>query len=137
MPNGIDLLVADHELVNQLFQEFEADPNGVAVGRIADALKAHDEAEQAALYPMLARGAGDRLVARALSEHSAVKRQLDLVLGLEGPPLADAVRALRALVTAHVEYEEGTLFPELTRSASPAELEALGARLLQAKQRGG
>src|SRR6476646_9866287 len=103
MPSGIDLLIAEHELVTQLFDEFEAGPNGAAIGRIADALKAHDEAEQAALYPMLASCADDRLVVRAQAEHSAVKRQLDLVLGLEGPPLVDAARVLRALVAAHVE----------------------------------
>jgi hypothetical protein len=77
------------------------------------------------------------LIARCEAAHSAVKRQIDLVVGLEGAPLVDAVAALRALVAAHVAEEENDLLPALADSATPEQLDALGARILQAKQRGG
>jgi hemerythrin superfamily protein len=138
MPNGIDLLVAEHEAVNELFGEIDATGGGPAVGRIVDALTAHDEAEHTALYPMCAELLGDdELVGRCKQAHSEVKRQIDLVNGLEGAPLVEAVTALQELVAAHVQDEETELFPRLADIASAAQLEALGARLLQAKQRVG
>ena len=79
----------------------------------------------------------DELVGRCKQAHSEVKRQIDLVNGLEGAPLVEAVTALQELVAAHVQDEETELFPRLADIASAAQLEALGARLLQAKQRVG
>lgn len=138
MPNGIDLILADHEVVNTLFTEFSAAPNGPAVGQIVDMLKAHDEAEQAALYPIALAVLGDTdLITRSELAHSAVKRQIDLLSGLEGAPLIAAVDGLRALVQEHVNDEETNLLPALNEAATPDQLEELAARILQAKQRGG
>ncbi len=44
---------------------------------------------------------------------------------------------LRLLVQDHVKDEEQELLPALSDTATPAQLDGLGARLLQAKQRGG
>ena len=138
MATGIDLILADHQAVNALFDQFEADPSGATVGLIVAALKAHDEAEQAALYPLAGAVLGDlSLVERSEAAHSAVKKQFDALATLEGPPLVDAVGVLRQLVTKHVKDEETNLLPKLADRATPEQLDALGARLLQAKQRGG
>ena len=138
MPNGIDLILADHEEVNELFAEFEANPNGATVGRIMAALTAHDEAEQHALYPMAGMLLDDpTLIERSTAAHSFVKKQFDLIKFLEGAPLMAAVEGLRQMVTEHVEDEEKNLLPALAEVASPQQLEALGARILQAKLRGG
>jgi hypothetical protein len=56
---------------------------------------------------------------------------------LEGPSLVVACKVLQELVTEHVEDEEANLLPALAEAATPQQLEALGARILQAKQRGG
>jgi len=138
MPNGIDLLRADHELVDALFTEFAATGQGATVGLIVDALIAHDTAEHVALYPLAQRLLGDvEMLTRAGQAHSAVKRQIDLVNGLEGPPLVAAVERLRELVDAHVRDEEDVLLPALSEAADADQLDALGSRLLQAKQPGG
>jgi hemerythrin superfamily protein len=138
MPNGIDLIRADHELVDQLFAEFSATGQGSPVGQIVDALKAHDEAEHFALYALTRELLGDvDVIKRADAAHSAVKRQIDLVCGLEGPPLEAAVEKLRILVQAHVADEEKNLLPALGEAATPEQLDALGARIMQVKQRGG
>ena len=138
MPNGIDLIRADHEMVNQLFAEFAATGQGGPVGQIVDALKAHDEAEHFALYALTRELLGDvDVLKRAEIAHSAVKRQIDLVCGLEGRPLAAAVEELRNLVQAHVADEEKNLLPALGDAATPEQLDALGARIMQVKQRGG
>lgn len=138
MPSGIDLILADHQMVNELFEEFRAKQDGATVGLIIAALKAHDEAEQAALYPFAALLLGDAaLIERSATAHSMVKKQFDAISSLEGPPLVVAVGVLEQLVTEHVADEEANLLPQLAEQATPLQLEALGARLLQAKQRGG
>ena len=136
MPNGIDLLVADHEVVKQRFADFEKTHNGAIIASLIDAVKGHDEAEHAALYPMCEQVLDDvALVARCEAAHSEIKRGIDVVLGLEGPALIAAARDLRLLIELHADEEENVLFPALTKAASPAQLEVLGARLLQAKHR--
>lgn len=138
MPDAIDLIIAEHELVNALFDEFAASGHGSPVGQIVDALTAHDEVEQFALYPLAVLVLGDEeLLARSQQAHSLVKRQIDYVLSLEGPPLVDAVAGLRALVEEHVADEERNLLPALREAATPEQLEALAARMLQIKQRVG
>jgi len=138
MPAGIDLILADHEMVNALFDEFATKQDGATVGLIIAALTAHDEAEQAALYPFAGLVLGDPgLVERSANAHSLVKKQFDAIAALEGPPLTAAVEVLRELVAEHVADEETNLLPALAERATPLQLDALGARLLQAKQRGG
>jgi hemerythrin superfamily protein len=138
MPTGIDLILADHEMVNALFDEFDTKQDGATVGLIVAALRAHDEAEQAALYPFAGWLLGDAgLVERSAAAHSMVKKQFDAMAALEGAPLVAAVGVLRQLVTEHVQDEETNLLPALAEQATPQQLDALGARLLQAKQRGG
>jgi hemerythrin superfamily protein len=138
MASGIDLILADHQMVNALFEQFDAKQDGATVGLIIAALKAHDEAEQAALYPFAGAILGDaKLVERSEAAHSMVKKQFDVIAALEGPPLVAAVGVLQQLVTQHVADEERNLLPALAEQATPQQLDALGARLLQAKQRGG
>ena len=138
MPNGIDLILADHQAVNELFTQFDADQSGGTLGLIIAALKAHDDAEQAALYPMLGTLLGDMtLIERAEAAHSMVKKQIDNMKYLEGPPLTAAAQVLRQLVSDHVNDEETNLLPALAQVATPQQLDALGARFFQGKQRSG
>jgi hemerythrin superfamily protein len=136
--NGIDLILADHERVNDLFDRFEATGDASLIGQIVDALTAHDDAEQAALYPLVGVVLGDeKLIARAAQAHSQVKKLIEHLWALEGAPLVDAVAALQAAVTDHVADEERNLLPKLAKKATPEQLDGLGARIEQAKQRVG
>lgn len=138
MPNGIDLILADHRMVDELFAEFDAKQDGVTIGLVIAALKAHDEAEQAALYPFAGELLDDlALIGRLEAAHSMVKKQFDLMAALEGDPLVAAFMELRQLVEQHVADEEEQLLPALSERATAQQLDALGARILQAKQRGG
>jgi hemerythrin superfamily protein len=138
MPNGIDLILADHRMVDELFTEFDAKQDGASIGLVIAALKAHDDAEQAALYPLAGELLGDAaLIGRFEAAHSTVKKQFDLIATLEGPPLVAAVKELQRMVAEHVADEEKNLLPKLSDQATAQQLEALGARILQAKQRGG
>jgi hemerythrin superfamily protein len=138
MPSGTDLIRQDHERVDALFEAFDASGDGAFVGQIIDALTAHDEAEHAALYPLVeALLDHPDLTARSEVAHMLVKRQIDVVKHLEGRPLVDAVQVLRALVAEHVADEEENILPAVEAAASVAELEGLASRIEQNKQRVG
>jgi len=138
MPNGIDLIVADHRSVDALFARFDDSADATIIGQVVCELKAHDDAEQAVLYPTVGKILGDAdMIRRSSVAHSAVKNQIDLLTTLEGPPLVDAFKALRAIVQKHVADEEKNILPALGNAATPQQLEELGARILQVKQRVG
>jgi hemerythrin superfamily protein len=138
MPDGIDLLLADHAYVDELFAAFGQTGDATVIGQIVDALGDHDDAEHAALYPLAGNVLGDRALIEAMNAaHAAVKTQIEYLRALEGPPLIDAVNGLQKLVKQHVADEEKRLFPALRRQASDAQLSILGARILSCKQRVG
>jgi hemerythrin superfamily protein len=138
MPNGIDLILADHERVDTLFTQFNTTGDGVWVGQILDALTAHDSAEHAALYPfaevVLKNPA---LIKRVNLAHSQVNALMEHVRGQEGTALIEAMGQLQIAVTNHVGDEETHLLPALLKKSTSAQLEALGARIEQNKQRVG
>jgi hemerythrin superfamily protein len=138
MPIGTDLIRADHERVDELFAAFVETRDTGLVGQILDALTAHDQAESAALYPLALAVLGDvdQLASYELA-HMLVKRQMDLLRSLEGPPLHDGVLELQRLVAVHVEEEERDLLPALEAAATPGQLQGLAARIEQNKQRVG
>jgi hemerythrin superfamily protein len=138
MPNGIDLIIADHERVDALFTAFAETGEPTLVGRIVDALSVHDQAEHSALYPLAGHVLGDTdLIERSAAAHSGVKKLIDRLQHLEGAPLLQAVADLAEVVRVHVRDEEQHLLPALSRACSPAQLDGLGARLQQTKQRVG
>jgi hypothetical protein len=138
VPNGIDLILADHQLVSAAFDAFETSLDAGLVGQIIDQLAAHDDAEHAALYPLAALLLDDTaLLDASLEAHAAVKRQIDHLRSQEGPPFVEAVATLRSLVDAHVADEEEQLLPALRAAATDRQLDELGGRILQAKQRVG
>jgi len=135
MITGIDLILADHRRVDELFGRLGGHDDGPVIGMIMDALTAHDQAEQAALYPLTVKLLDPELVERCELAHSRVKKLMDDIRQLEGPALRAAVEVLRELVTEHVQDEEANLLPALGDAASPAELDGLAVRLEQSKQR--
>ena len=138
MTGGIDLVLLEHRRVEELFAAFREAPNGVAAGCIFDALAAHDDAEQAALYPLLqALAVEPDAVARSLAAHSLVKRLIDHAKAQEGPPLVDAMAALEDAVAGHVGDEEQNLLPVLRAAATEPQLQGLAARWQQVQQRVG
>ena len=133
-----DLVLADHRRVEELFATFQSEPDGIVAGQIIDCLTVHDQAEHGALYPIAAELLEDiGLVERALVAHSAVKRQIELIRNLEGPPLVAAMTELQALVEEHVAEEEQQLIPAMSERCSQAQAELLAGRFEQAKQRVG
>jgi hemerythrin superfamily protein len=138
MPNGIDLVLADHRKVEALFAQFKETAFGSYAGMIFDALAAHDDAENGALYPLALGLLGDAdLLDRAETAHSTVKKIIDQAKFLEGVPLLAAMAMLEDAVATHVKDEETNLLPKLRAAATTAQLEGLAARWEQIKQRVG
>ena len=136
--NGIDLILADHRRVEGLFAGFDDSGDATVVGQIVDALTAHDDAEQAALYPLAGELLGDAARLDQFSyAHSLVKKLIDRLRTLEGPLLVDAIAKLEAAVQEHVAEEERDLLPALADAATAEQLDGLAARIEQVKQRAG
>jgi len=138
MTNGIDLVLLEHRRVEELFAAFRDAPNGPAAGSIFDALAAHDDGEQAALYPLLqVLVPAPDVLARSLAAHSLVKRLIEHARAQEGPPLVAAMADLEQAVTSHVRDEEQNLLPALQAAATEQQLQGLAARWQQVQQRVG
>ena len=136
MPNGIDLILADHSWSTTCSPR-STPRDGAIIGLVDRALTAHDEAEQAALYPLAGQLLGDADMIERSAPRTRMSRSRSTSSALEGPPLIAAFEQLRRLVTEHVADEEKNLLPALAEAATPQQLEGLGARIMQAKQRGG
>ena len=120
--DAIDMLVADHKRVANLFAEFqrltdEGRDSGKAsvVAEICRALTIHTRLEEELFYPAARAATGDDdQMDEALVEHAGAK---DLIAQLEaaapGDDLYDAkVTVLKEQIDHHVEEEEGSMFPK-------------------------
>ncbi len=136
MPNGIDLVRAEHERVRDLFLQFNATLDSALVGQTIGALRAREDAEHVALYALAARLVDDpALMDRLAVAYSAVKKQIDVVSGLRGTPQVDAFQTLQAFVGDYAKVEETKLLPRLAQHATPEQLDGLAAQIVQVKQR--
>jgi hypothetical protein len=135
--NGIELIERDHRVVSDLFMRFDDAPDAAIVGLIVEALTLHDQAEHAALYPLIDVIVDPETSESAEHAHTLIKRQIGVVVDLEGDALVAAMAELRVLVEAHVAEEETVVLPALAAAATPQMLDGLAARFLQAKQRVG
>lgn len=77
-----------------------------------DELEAHFAAEERDLLPALAGSANAALAERTLDEHRQMRHVATRIAAGEVPALADFGKLLRA----HVQFEEGELFPAVERA---------------------
>lgn len=134
MPNGVDLILADHQAVRGLFAQFDETGNASSMREAFRALTAHDDAEHAALYPMAWTILGDPILnQRCQVAHSRMRTKIEAMLLLQGERLIDEFRVLRDLVTEHFDDEERNMLAALSERASPQQLDVLGARILRAR----
>ena len=139
MPNGIDLILADHELVDGLFARFAKTGDGTVIGQIVGHLAAHDEAEHSALYPLVGELLGDApAIERAAAAHSAIKQQIDRPQAPRGAAAHGrrrrTARARRRPTSRRRRSACSRVSPRRPRRQ---QLEWLGAHIEQTKQRVG
>lgn len=137
------MLRADHRTVERLFAQFEQlGPRAHraqedVVKTLIRELSIHASIEETVFYPAVRETLEDGdLVLEALEEHHLVKLTLAELDGM--PPSAERyaakVTVLIENVRHHVEEEEQELFPKVRDAMTRAQLDVLGAALLQAKR---
>jgi hemerythrin superfamily protein len=144
-PDALDVLIDDHESVNDLFDEFESlgkrahAAREQLVGRIVEELSVHASIEETVFYPAVRERLGDgdeSMVLEALEEHHLVKLSLNELQSMSSDSERyDAkVTVLREVVEHHVDEEEQDLFPKVRRAFSSEELVELAQRLNDARR---
>ena len=133
--NVLDLLTAQHEEVDTLFEKLEKGTGNkqALFLELADKLAAHATVEEKVFYPQVMSKKTDDMLHEAVEEHLQMKRTLAdmLSLSVESAEFEAKLDVLKEDVTHHAhEEEEDKLFPILRKSMSEDELAALGNEVL-------
>ncbi|MFC4116475.1 hemerythrin domain-containing protein [Nonomuraea zeae] len=136
----IDLLVAQHGRIRDLFDEVEQAPPekvGEAFDRLTRMLSVHETAEEEIVHPYARRKLdnGQGVVGDRLTEEGRAKRLLaDLhKAGVDNPAFWDRLAELRTAVTAHARSEERYEFARLRAHTSAAERRAMAVAVRAAE----
>ena len=141
--NAIELLKADHEVVEGLFERIETEDSSehpAIFAQIKAELEAHAHIEESIFYPALQEDGDEALVeltSEALQEHSQMKvflGELDAVQS-ESDKFEPLLTKLIEDVRHHVEEEEGEMFPMVTEQFEDDALETLGLQMQAEKDR--
>jgi hemerythrin superfamily protein len=141
--NAIDLLTADHEAVEALFQEVEASDESehpAIFEQIKNALEAHAHLEETIFYPSLQEEGSDELIeltSEAIQEHMQMKNSLgELSVSAADPTKFEPLlEKLIEDVRHHVEEEEGEIFPMVEDEFDTATIEEWGEQMQLEKDR--
>ena len=136
--DAIALLKADHEVVSQLFAEYEktrsTSNKKALVAEICTTLSVHTQIEEEIFYPAVKTALKDKLlVPEATVEHAGVKDLIAQLQGVEpdGEMYDAKVKVLSEYVKHHVKEEQNEMFPKA--KASSIDMAELGARLAARK----
>ena len=136
--DAIALLKADHEVVSQLFAEYEktrsTSNKKALVAEICTTLSVHAQIEEEIFYPAVKTALKDKLlVPEATVEHAGVKDLIAQLQGVEpdGEMYDAKVKVLSEYVKHHVKEEQNEMFPKAT--ASSIDMAELGARMAARK----
>ncbi|GHH69041.1 hemerythrin [Streptosporangium violaceochromogenes] len=130
----VDLLVRQHALIHDLFDEVEnapADKRAEPFRRLVRLLAVHETAEEEIVHPYARRviDGGEAVVEDRLAEENEAKRLLTRMekAGVDDPRFPADLATLRAAVTAHARAEERYEFAHLRAETSEAERRAMAA----------
>ncbi|MEA3150108.1 MAG: hypothetical protein QOD56_1047 [Gammaproteobacteria bacterium] len=139
--DAIQMLVADHKKVKDLFAQFQkmrengsGDEKSAIVQEVCTALTIHADIEEQIFYPAVREAIEDSdLMDEALVEHAGAKSLIAQLQEMDPEDdLYDAkVTVLGEQIAHHVEEEEGVMFPKATKAK--IDTAALGAEMLERK----
>jgi hemerythrin superfamily protein len=141
-PLAIELLMADHRKVEDLFEQYEQEKEGDddtkrgIAERICGELTVHAQVEEEIFYPWLRENLDEEemdMVEEAQVEHNGAK---DLIAQIQGATEIDAkydakVKVLSEYIKHHVKEEEKEIFPEV--SSEKEALDELGEEMAARK----
>lgn len=130
----LELIKADHRLVESLFSEIEKTDNTHKLydsfNQLYEALNLHAEVEEQVFYPAIRdRQNAEKLVNEAQKEHNEAKQMLEDVSSLS-PTSAEfkaKISELRQAIHAHIQKEENEVFSQVHQCMSEEEREQLGS----------
>ena len=140
MPDVVERIEHDHREVEQMFAEFkstQAKPKAVA---ICDELDKHTKGEDNAVYPVFAEELSDEKskVKEASEEHKQARQLIGQIRNTQDPDhLVELMQQLEQAIQHHVQEEETEMLPKARRELPVAELEELGERFQDAKEKAG
>lgn len=133
------LLRADHKLVEDLFNQFEAARSATKkkalAAQICQELTIHAQIEEEIFYPKVKAALKDKeLIPEATVEHASLKDLIEQIEDNdeEGEMFDAKVKVLGEYVKHHVKEEQNELFPKVKESK--LDLLALGEELAQRKE---
>ena len=142
--DALDLLVADHRTVDDLFDRFEKLGGNATKSKrdIADKiireLAVHAVVEEQVLYPVIRECSDDmrELVLESLEEHHVAKLLLAELQNMDADHerFAAKVTVVAESVRHHVEEEEQELFPKVRKALGNDLLGEMGKAIKQAKK---
>ena len=141
--NAIELLKADHDRVESLFEKFKEDEtgsHGPLFKQINGELETHTHIEETIFYPAAMKsGKADlkKIIREGLEEHAQVKALLAELseMTARSKQFNAKLKVVVEDVEHHVEEEEGEMFPLCEDQMSDAQLEKLGAEMEAEKKR--
>ena len=139
--NAIELLKADHDKVDRLFQKVKADTEGEKHKELFEQIKreldVHTHIEEKIFYPRLKQESElEDIVLEGIEEHHQAKMFLRELANLveDSEKFEPKLKVLMEDITHHVQEEEGEMFPDVEKVLGAAELEELGARMEEEKK---
>ena len=141
-PLAIELLMADHRKVEDLFEQYEQEKESddgtkrQIAKQICDELTVHAQVEEELFYPWLRETLDEddqEMVEEAQVEHNGAK---DLIAQIEAADAVDAtfdamVKVLSEYIKHHVKEEESEIFPEV--ASEKEALDEIGQEIVSRK----
>jgi hemerythrin superfamily protein len=135
--DAVTLIKNDHRLLEQLFAQLKTGDGDrrALVTEVEARLSAHTRAEEAEVYPIIAKAAGEKdEVQHGTYEHLQAEHKLRKVRNLiDSPHFNQALEEFVAAVDHHVHEEESELLPALEKAADQKTLDRLGAAFEQTR----
>jgi len=136
--DAVDLLIRDHTVVKDLFEEFEKSSSRAARKKLAaralEELKIHAAMEEDIFYPAVRKKVGKDIMNEADEEHHVAKLLIAELEDLNGRgDHYDAkFKVLSENVRHHIKEEENEMLPKAR--AVNLDFEKLGKQMLQRRQ---
>ncbi len=132
--DAIEMIMDEHRRAEQLFAQLQGNADEARMTELIELLTAHTEAEERALYPMVAElvEGGRQLVAEATGEHREAEQLMEELerMAATGADARPVLVRLEQAVRHHVEEEERELLPKLRERADADVLDTLARALV-------
>jgi hypothetical protein len=128
--DALELLTAQHEQIEDLFEQVRQIDDEDAFAELVDKLNAHLALEQQLFYPAICQRVSNDVMSELLQEHASIKLILaDLAwLGTRAPTFRPTFAQLGDLILGHAAWQEDELFTAAAESMTRDELAELCAR---------